>query len=585
MIVIAPSSGPSLGVTPPSQNNMFLGGNATFGQSRGGSADRRSQSQGFGLTRRRSTFRQTTLQNALQTKREAIHRPLTSRDFPQPMVPSIGIVEGFLNFCKCDNSITAEKPPCTDTVDEFLHMRLMNEEEKEVHNSHYCEDELTNTIVLAPAPLLGFLFAVVIYCDIVIFWSPNTRLYEKGGLPWQGGEMNAVEAWLPLILSALYVAAISYANTLQISFSMFERQFVIEIEVLTSLQGREVVLGKDGIGALCRVNTGTGLPFVRRSIVKKMRWYLQEGKESLPADLYANFINSLAASSCVKDYKASSMTSFANVVLPLIVALSPMSARVFNGGSVWGKGLAEEFALAICGPLMSFVCVYGIMAMLNLFAFTMKFHRRRMYWLTLALPDPTRPQETSFPPIPFDCMENVLIWHRIRSAIAKPPAALYTWGRRLSEITFALFVVFVLLSIIYNLINKAPSIFDGSTALTIALLVTLAPVLLYIYYTPLKATFLEGEHAEVLCRVLLLSLKGIAQERGAVGLSDETIQKMYEIRSSIKVVAKSVASEQRLLTFLGFPLTVYTMLGIILFFGATTALVVMRGVYANEPFI
>lgn len=538
------------------------------------------------LGRKRSTFRQTALSNAVVAgRREGVHRPLMSRNFPQPKVDSIGIIEGFINFFRCDNSMTREKLPCSDTNDEYMHLRLMTEEEKETIYATYGEDEVTNTIVLAPALLIGFLLAVVIYCGIIVFWAPDTRLYEAGGLPWKGGEVNASEAFLPMVMALLYVAAITYANTLQISFTMFERQFKIEPEVLSSLQGRDVLFGPSALAILAGLNQTSKVPFVRQSIVKKIRWYVQEGRDSLPADLYISYINSLAVTSCVKSYKLSSMTSVANIGLPLIIALAPMSARLFAGGSVWGNGLAEEFGLAVCGPVLTFVCCYGIVAMLNLFAFTMKFHRRRMQWLTMALPDPTRPTESLWPTISFDTLENVLIWHRLRTAVSKPPMALYLWGRRLSEATFILFVLLVLLSMAYNFVNQQPSIYDGTTAITIALLITLAPVLLYIFYTPLKCVFMQEEHVDVLSRILLLSVRDIGLERGRAGVTDESLQKILDIRSAIKIVSRSIVAESEVLTFLGFPLTVYTMLFMSTCFTLATGLVLMRGVYANEAFI
>lgn len=536
---------------------------------------------------RKSTFRQTALKNIEAMKRDGIHRPLLSRDFPQAKIPSIGVIAGFVNFFKCDNAITTEKPPCCDTNDEYIHLRVMTDGERENLFAVYADEECTNTVVLAPAGLIAFLLAIVIYCGIIVFWAPNTRLYESGGLPWRGGELSGVEAFLPMAMAALYVAAITYANTLNISFTMFERQYLIEPEVLTSLQGREVSLNRPALETLASVQAGAKLPFVRPSIVKKVRWYQQDLHEALPADLYLNYINSLAAMASAKEYKISSMTSLVNVALPLLVAVAPCFARIFRGGSLWGNGLAEEFCLVLCGPVLTMMCCYGIVAMLNVFAFTMKFHRYRMEWLTLALPDPTRLSETSWPTIPFDSLENLLIWHRMRSAILKPPMALYLWGRRLSEVTFMMFMLLVVLSMAYNFVSGGAgnTSFDSSTALMIALLVTLAPLMLYIFYTPLRSTLLHQEQIDGLNNILMLSIKDIGLQRGAPGVTDEVVRRIQDIRSAIKIVARSIKSEEEIITFLGFPLSVNTMMLMAMVFFGVTSLVLMRGVYGKDAFI
>jgi hypothetical protein len=573
-------------VTPRNRNLLVPGGNTNINADNASQRSGASKASGRSLSRR-STFRQTAIKNVEAMKRESIHRPLLSRDFPQPRVPSIGIIAGFVNFFRCDNSITTEKPPCCDTNDEYIHIRVMTQGERENLYTIYSEDECSNTVVLAPAGLIASLFAVVIYCGIIVFWAPGTRLYESGALPWRGGSLNSTEVFLPLLMSMLYVAAITYANTLNISFSMYERQFSIESEVLTSLQGREVSLDRPALSRLASVQAKAKLAFVRPSIVKKVRWYQQEGHEALPADLYLNYINSLAAYASAKEFKVSHMTSVVNVLCPLIIALAPCSARLFTGGSLWANGFAEEFALVICGPVLTLMCAYGIVAMLNVFAFSMKFHRYRMEWLTLALPDPTRLSETSWPTIPFDSLENLLIWHRMRSAILKPPMALYLWGRRLAEVTFMMFMLLVILSMGYNFVTGGAgnTSFDATTALMIALLITLAPLLLFIFYTPLRSTFLNQEQIDGLNNILMLSIKDIGLQRGAPGVTDEVVRRIQDIRSSIKVVARSIASESEVITFLGFPLSVYTMMLMTTVFISIAGLVLMRGVYGTAAFI
>lgn len=587
MVSVASSmaGGQSPIVSPRTRNLLAVGGDARNGDlaSQRSNASRSSMRS----VSRKSTFRQTVLKNVEAMKREAIHRPLLSRDFPQARIPSIGIIAGFINFFRCENSITTEKPPCCDTNDEYIHIRVMTEGERENLYSIYSDDEITNTVVLAPAGLIAFLFAVVIYCGIIVFWAPGTRLYESGALPWRGGELNGTEAILPLVMSVLYVAAITYANTLNISFTMYERQFSIEPEVLTSLQGREVSLDRPALLRLAQVQAKAKMAFVRPSIVKKVRWYQQELHEALPADLYINYINSLAAYASAKEFKVSYMTSVVNVLCPLVVALAPCSARLFRGGSLWGNGLAEEFCLIICGPMLTLVTAYGIVAMLNVFAFSMKFHRFRMEWLTLALPDPTRLSETSWPTIPFDSLENLLIWHRMRSAILKPPMALYLWGRRLAEVTFLLFMLLVIISMAYNFVTGGAgnTSFDSTTALMIALLITLAPLLLFIFYTPLRSTFLHQEQIDGLNNILMLSIKDIGLQRGAPGVTDEVVRRIQDIRSSIKIVAQNIATEEEVITFLGFPLSVYTMMLMSSVFISVASLVLMRGVYGSEAFV
>lgn len=573
----------------------------------------RSEAASPHLARRRSTFRQTSLptlpqadgtnsnsqQNlhgflstntpAASTSRPPMHRPLMSRDFPQPAVPAVGILRGFYNYFLCNNSINTPKEPGTDTIDEATHVLLLTEEEREKYNAVYTEDEVTNTIVLAPAPLVFVLLAIVLYCDIIVFWATNTRLYETGALPWSGGEVSVVEGILPLVMAALYLAAVTYANTLDVSFTFFERQFLIEPEVLQSLHGREMYVGIDGLQVLCDPHsigqTAGRQSAVRRSIARKVRWYSQEGMSAIPADLYANYINSLASTGTAREYRRLFWASSATILAPLFVAAAPISARVFNGGSVWGEGLAEEFGLVICGFFLTFVCCYSVVSMLNLYSQTLKFHFNRMDWLSRALPDPTRPVEDTWPTCPFDSLDNILVWHRLRSVVLRPPMTLYTWGRRLSEVTYLLFVFFITMSIVYNLIRKEPSAYDASTALTIALLVTFAPLLLELYYTPLKFTFLtENTHPEVLSRILLLSLKSFSLNRSS-GQAYETMSKLQELRSAIRVIMSSITTEEFPLSFLGLPIGPTTIVVIGGTFLAAAGLVVMRGVYMGQQFI